>query len=422
MNIIDTKPLLTPGEHSLLKSYAAKLFNLGGFNSLDDILTRLDVDVIIEPGILKRTTPSYFDDAFKYWMELGKRIREELKKVKTFSKQKKLKEELEKVGIIIQCILPRDKEYWSSMPIRGLYVPDENVIKLYPEEMHNEYGGARMDELLVSTLAHETMHAYFNRPSHRYSYYIPTVEEPLAEFGMLLYLNDTHSSYYNWAYDDVKGKRTSYKYGADLMDQYLKESSPYPTHQYLEEYKFKMRGYPVVMEKGGKIVTITSKEKGVGIDETPIGKGKTSRKFSLPIAPPPMPYPSTVKPTRKIVVQEKYICNFVLKVFIYLEGEGLLGKLATYIEDYSSDMVTLVDGGFLLRNVLANNTITLNRNDDWNTNYPFVISGNTYFLSKEWRNGGKTHQGLQFDQFVEMIKSVYGYNIAKASDEFILIV
>ena len=94
-----------------------------------------------------------------------------------------------------------------------------------------------MGELLVSTLAHEAMHAYFNRPGHETFPYIYYVEEPLAEFGMLLYLHETKSKFYKWAYDDVKSKTTCYKYGANLMDQCLYEGTPSLTRDYLEAYR-----------------------------------------------------------------------------------------------------------------------------------------------------------------------------------------
>lgn len=37
---------------------------------------------------------------------------------------------------------------------------------------------------------------------------------------------------------------------------------------------------------------------------------------------------------------------------------------------------------------------------------PFVINGKTYYLSNQWRNGGKTND-LQFSEFVNMINQVF---------------
>ena len=76
---------------------------------------------------------------------------------------------------------------------------------------------------LVTTFVHEAMHAYFNRHHHELFPYVATVEEPLAEFGMLLFLKekDFKDPDFDWAYDEVKNKKTCYRYGAAMMDFYL---------------------------------------------------------------------------------------------------------------------------------------------------------------------------------------------------------
>lgn len=425
MNINDRYKLLTPGQLDLLQKCAKRPFNMGSFCSLDDILTKLGVDVIIEPGILKRTMPSFFNDALKYWEEVATRIKKEIEKAETDSEKNKLNEELKRVLEILQPILPHEMLCWPGMPLRGLYDPVENVIKLYPDEMKEEYGGMRMDELLVSTLAHETMHAYFNRPGHKFAY-IPTVEEPLAEFGMLLYLKDTGSSYYNWALNDVRGKHTCYKYGANLMDQYLKESTPFPTRQYLEDFKFKLPAYPILIGKPGKVVLLTPKKKGLGVDEFPIGKA-TKKKSStlLPIMPPPLPSSATVVPKGTIVVQETSRRQFVLKVFIYLETNGLLGKLFPYIKNGTggTNQKALQDtGNFNLTGILWDCSIFPPDTRRWFIDYVFDIDDTEYFLSNQWRDNGKK-TGLQIDKFIKMINYIYPgkFEIQKKDGKYIMI-
>lgn len=82
--------------------------------------------------------------------------------------------------------------------------------------------GLSMYSLLVSTLAHESMHAYFDRTVRHSLPYVGRVEEPLAEFGMLLYLYETNQKYiFNWARNDVRSKRTYYRYGDALMSLHL---------------------------------------------------------------------------------------------------------------------------------------------------------------------------------------------------------
>lgn len=198
MNLIDNHHLLTANQTQLLHQNVGEPFSFGRFKSLDDILTQLDVEVIIEPGIVYHSVPKSLKDAEAFWKGLC---------------------EVHETARNIYEKIRKEKESLLRMPIRGLYDPEKNCIKLYPDEMGQEYDGMRMNELLVSTLAHETMHAYFNRPGHDKYPYIYLVEEPLAEFGMLVYLHQTGSSYYNWAFNDVNSKGTCYRCGAFLMNQ-----------------------------------------------------------------------------------------------------------------------------------------------------------------------------------------------------------
>lgn len=239
MRIIDPHHLLSHAQTALLHSSVALPFVLGKYRSLDDILVSLKVDVIIEPGIVTRPIPPELKEAEKYWEDKVRR----LKRQRDYEDIHVTSDE-EEEAIMNQNIIRGELESWGAMPLRGLYEPTRNVIRLYPEEMITEYSGKRMDELLVSTLAHETMHAYFNRPGHEKFPYVIHVEEPLAEFGMLLYLYETSSSYYSWAYADVSGNVTCYKYGAKLMDQHLTASTtPSPERKYLEDYKILLPVY-----------------------------------------------------------------------------------------------------------------------------------------------------------------------------------
>lgn len=194
--IQDPLILLTKEEKFLLQACLLLPFKLGPYESLGDILHDLGVRVIIEPGKPKRT--------------------------------------------ILPELLPEDIEGWLAMKLRGLYCPNEKVIKLFPENMKEEYEGKCMYELLVSTLAHEAMHAYFDRPQDNKALpYIISVEEPLAEFGMLVFLYENRL-FYHWAQKDVCSKRTVYRYGYALMSQHLAElrdSSDTHTRRDLERYK-----------------------------------------------------------------------------------------------------------------------------------------------------------------------------------------
>ena len=202
MKIIDETPLLTPAQKSLLEQSASKPFMLGDFVSLDDILTKLKVDVHIESGKPTRSVDDYYDKAREYW-------RKEYEKLLEMHRRNPENEYIRKEWQRAEINLGRScygREAHSLMRLLGLYDREKNAIILYPEAMADA-DSSKMDEYLVSTLAHEVMHAYFNRPGHENFPYAMFVEEPLAEFGMLLYLHETKSQYYDWAHDNVSSKK-----------------------------------------------------------------------------------------------------------------------------------------------------------------------------------------------------------------------
>lgn len=255
MTLIDDHHLLNANQTQLLDQNVKKQFSFGGYNSLDDILTQLNVDVIIEKGVLYHSVHKSLNDAEEIWMIL-KELEEQA------DNKKRLNCEVSKTARNTYKKIESEKVSLSQMPLRGLYDPGRNYIKLYPDEMMKEYKGMRMDELLVSTLAHETMHAYFNRPGHDKFPYVYLVEEPLAEFGMLFYLHKIGSSYYKWAHTDVNSKDTCYRYGATLIDQALNNPSSTSYYDYLQEYKIML---PIscmleVSDSGASIMPITKRD------------------------------------------------------------------------------------------------------------------------------------------------------------------
>lgn len=232
MTIFDEKNLLTPGQKTLLLNSASLGFKLGGFTSLADILDKLGVTVHVVPGIVKRST-KYLEEAKEFWE----------KKLKSQKESEIARKNLQVIDAELEAV--------SCECLRGCYIRDQKKILLFPEEMATEYEDKCMNELLVSTLAHETMHAYFNRPDHEHFPYVYFLEEPLAEFGMLLYLQETGIPYTNWASDDVRGKRTCYRYGASLYDKYIFGDSS--LRDYLEKYKIYIDEFYIPDVVGGSI-------------------------------------------------------------------------------------------------------------------------------------------------------------------------
>ena len=194
--VIEDKHSLLPEDVlRLLQACLMLPFKLGSYESLEDILNELGVKVIIEPGKPKRMLPP--------------------------------------------DLPPEERGFWLEMKLRGLYCSDEKVIKLFPDNMKDEFDGKFMKELLVSTLAHEVMHAYFDRPQPDDIPDVLSVEEPMAEFGMLLFLYENRL-FYHWAVKDVSSKKTVYRYGYALMSQHLKELGSFkntPTRRDLERYR-----------------------------------------------------------------------------------------------------------------------------------------------------------------------------------------
>lgn len=252
MNLIDKHGLLEPEQTDVLNNGVIANFTLGKYKTLDEILTNLGVNVIIEPGTVTRSIPPELEEAEKYWRDRWEQLR----------KNKNAGEEGSEAANNMERVPDEIKEL-KSMPLRGLYDPDPsaNVIKLYPQEMAKEYRGKKMNELLLSTLAHETMHAYFNRESRKKYPYVYFVEEPLAEFGMLLYLSESYPKFYDWARSDVSGKKTCYKFGDLLMDMHEAEKKTDSSiRKYLEDYKIELDPYYIpTLASGGRQIILPSK-------------------------------------------------------------------------------------------------------------------------------------------------------------------
>lgn len=243
MNIIDQNALLTSEQKDLLRENANKAYSFGSFISLDDIVRRLKVDVIIEQGTPIRCVDDYYEKAIDYWRKVYNQLAERARLDESLWNECQKAER--KLGRLYS-----ERQAHSSMILLGLYDSQKNVIKLFPEAMAKA-DASKMDEYLVSTFAHEVMHAYFNRPGHDKYPYAMFVEEPLAEFGMLLYLHETHSNYYDWAHDNVSNKNCCYGYGANFMYQYL--GGDQSLRKYIEEYKIFIGEYEMLDNSNGRI-------------------------------------------------------------------------------------------------------------------------------------------------------------------------
>ena len=215
--------LVDPEKDAIIKAALAS-FTFGGFSKLDEMLSTLGVTLVISPDTPKRIVPSGISEWVLYWENELQRFEEVLgPDYKNIQFYKDALKELEKAK--------KEVDAWSAMALLGRYDRFQKEIILYPNNMP----GQDRKEYLVTTFVHEAMHAYFDRHPRELFPYVATVEEPLAEFGMLLFLKETNNNYYKWAYDNVVSKETCYRYGAALMDRYEKGDSQ--IRQDLESYK-----------------------------------------------------------------------------------------------------------------------------------------------------------------------------------------
>lgn len=213
MEIIDEHNLLSRYQKELLQENASKPYSFGfkdgytRYSSLDEILCTLGVKVVIEDKVERLHYNSFFDEAQEYWE--GQRTKAGISGLELEAIEEKLKRiEEEKKNIA-----------FFTYPL-GEYSREEKKIYLYVGRMR-EIDSHRIIHYLISTFAHEVMHAYFDRPGCDHHPYAFFVEEPMAELGMLLYLNATRFDYLNWAIGEVHGKPTCYRYGWDLYQQFL---------------------------------------------------------------------------------------------------------------------------------------------------------------------------------------------------------
>lgn len=235
IDIIDDDDLLNKCLSEAMSGYLREIiqdvvsldFSFGGYTSLADMLNSLGVKVHICEGIKEYNSSDkceFVEKAKKHWKQ-------------EFSDNPEL------LNSMLERIT-KESVWMNSARIRGRYLPEDNIIELYPEEMMEEAGmrRGRIDYLILTTLVHETMHAYFDRPDHSMFPYAYFVEEPMAEFGMLLFFKETsqeacdYQSLRQWAYDDVKGKSSCYRYGVSLFDQYCDWNKS--LRSYLEAYKY----------------------------------------------------------------------------------------------------------------------------------------------------------------------------------------
>lgn len=293
--------------------------------------------------------------------------------------------------------------------------------------------------LMGQVLLHEYFHSFYYHVGVGSKERIKCVEEPMAEFGSLVFLDSVASSEspvaiyadhsLKYALGFVKKKQkcegitAAYGFGAYIFDKH-KEDFPYLIAEYANvsrlldksdekvlEYKYLVYPcYPFKLEE-------IAYEKLLTLLEGKPSKGKVS---SVSKVLPSLP--TTVVSARKAVSEKKFN-RFVLGVFKYLERMGLIGALCPYITSLSKKTALKAlahTGYFQLRKVFLDYSFIPPKPELW---WPdvFVIYGKKYRLSNNNWSEGSTHN--HFDDFAKMIKFVYGdwFDIKNEDDGFVLI-
>ena len=105
-------PALVSKWQNLITAFAKRPFNFGGYSSIDDILDKLGVNVILESGIVsERGVPKELKDAEKFWEEEYRKLREENLGANNDKIRKDCQIAEIKLGMARQSIY-----FWEKMP------------------------------------------------------------------------------------------------------------------------------------------------------------------------------------------------------------------------------------------------------------------------------------------------------------------
>jgi len=196
MNITDNQHLLSLEWEELIKQTATLSFCFGSFKNWEDFHQKEKVEVVIE---------SQTDGLAVLHQKAIDSLKKEIDDSEVpIERKKEIQEQINEI---------------SDVVVLGEYKPAEKKVYLYIKTITEK--PSNHDNYLVTTYIHEMMHAYFDRTGHEKFSYIFQIEEPLAEAGMLLFLEILNDSRKNWAYQNVKSKfpvLKDYAKGADLFD------------------------------------------------------------------------------------------------------------------------------------------------------------------------------------------------------------
>ncbi len=420
---------LTPHEVVFLQGLAEyKLFlDKSLFFQIDDLQKHTEL-------VLSGETETAYRYEFPDPDELNKEIEElekMIKKLEDMLKTEKLSQEYwalleeyrERLKKLKKTVDKKEKGFSSTKIIKvsllGKYEHkngDNSRVTLYVNNIE-AYAKNSYDTMLLmgQVLLHEYFHSFYYHVGVGSKERIKCVEEPMAEFGSLVFLDSVASSEspvsiyadhaLKYALDFVKKKQkcegitAAYGFGAYIFDKHK------------EDFPYLIAGYANVSRLLDKSDEKVLEYKYLVYPCYPFKLEEIAYEKLLPLLGG---MPTTVVSARK-EVGKSILCEFIKEVFIYLEDKREIDYLASYIDPKTAigPKITLssdIKGGmfklpniFYLIDCLATDPDF--KPDRWFTDHEFVIKKKKYYLSSEW-NGPETGS-LRYSQFNYMIESVY---------------
>lgn len=218
----------------------------------DDLDTTFVTAVIFENAQLALYPPTYWDDLKKRLEEYRAEIIAQMGALYSDDDKEPREQSddyralLDRIQDILDRIDNGNLPNTSRDTRLGYYCPSDRTIHLIINNI-NSYAnaiGCNPDYVLAYVYVHEMFHAFYHKIANdNGSHYIREIEEPMAECGMLVYLDNaykqTNQSFYQLTYDrahkDVKAKQSGHNaaYGFGL---YLYENTSVDVAQILGEY------------------------------------------------------------------------------------------------------------------------------------------------------------------------------------------
>lgn len=420
------KHTLTPDEEAFLSALARYTLFLDKslFFQIEDL--RRHTELVLSGEVIMRSEFSNPDELQREIEELKKLI-EELRQ-EDWKLRRLLEERLKDLEDAL------DNGTYTTM-LLGEYRHNngyDSEVILYVNNIEDCAGNdsAKTKYLMGQVLLHEYFHSFYYHVGIGIRNPMKCVEEPMAEYGSLVALDNVKRSRLpiaieagkalTYTYSIVESKQMSmghtaaYGFGAylyekhkddyhELIADYANVSRLLETHS-KKALKYKYMVYPkyptsyetVAYQKLRELLaTKMVARRWAGVPPT----GKTSKVPTVPT------HASVIGGYKKVVCHTKRNF-FALEVFKYLKDKGYLSKLPFVHNTKGKNRKTITDGTtFTLSDVFWGDPIPDTTRVFMNER--FSIDGGDYYLSNQWRDDGNYTRRYQIDDLAKMLINVY---------------